>query len=199
MDAFAPRGSTPDRSKPRFHMRAVEMPFKSREAGRPIFEDREFVEIIIPGMNKSTVIEPVNEQHVARWPEAYAAWKRGQELPQSGTPLEEWPVLTTATVANLKALNMRTVEDLAGAPDTVLQNIGQGAFDFRRRALAFLEQAKDSAPLQTALQENELLRGEIKVLRGQVQDLAALVKQQQEDEAPDEALGGTRRARRAAA
>jgi hypothetical protein len=182
MDAFAPRGSSPDRTKPRFHMRAVEMPFKSREAGRPIFEDREFVEIIIPGQNKSTAIEPVNEQHKDRWPEAYAAFKRGQEMPTTGTPLEEWSVLSAATVANLKGLHMRTVEDLAAAPDAALQNIGQGGHDFRRRAQAFLEQAKGSAPLEKALQEIEHLKARNDVLEGQVKDLAALVQELQPEE-----------------
>ena len=187
MEAFAPRGSSPDRTRPLFHMRAVEMPFLSRQAGRPIFEDREFVEIIIPGINRSTAIEPVNEQHIARWPDAYAAFKRGQDLPQSGTPLEEWPPLTKATVANLRALNMRTVEDLAAAPDAVLQNIGAGGHDFRRRAQAFLDRSAGGAPLEAALQRIEALELQKVVLESQVRDLAAII----ENAGTEEAGGAT--------
>jgi hypothetical protein len=187
MDAFAPRNTTPDRTIPRFHMRAVEMPFKSREAGRPIYEDREFVEIIIPGMPKSTACEPVNDQHIARWPQIYDLFKRGVEAPVTGTPLEEWNVLSAATVQNLKSLALRTVEDVAGASDSVLQNMGQGGFDFRRRAQAYLETAKGSAPTEALMQQNELMRAKIEVLESQVKDLADLVQLYEEadkDQAP---------------
>lgn len=173
---FAPRGSQPDRTIPRFHLKPVEIPFKSREAGRPIFEDREFVEIIVPGNARSIPIEPVNDEHKKRWPQHYEAFKKGLELPTTGTPLEQWSAITPATVQNMKSLNLRTVEDLAAASDSVLQALGHGGHDFRRRAQAFLDQAAGNAPNEALLAENERLKAELEMVKGQVADLAALVE-----------------------
>lgn len=44
---------------------------------------------------------------------AYAAWKDGNELPETGTPLAAWPQLTADQVETLKARRVKTVEELA--------------------------------------------------------------------------------------
>src|SRR5262252_50414 len=76
---------------PRFHTEAVKMEFASAQAGRPIYEEREFVDIVIPGDRRSSIHEPVNEEHRARWPREYEAFKAGREAPLEGTPLSAWP------------------------------------------------------------------------------------------------------------
>lgn len=43
---------------------------------------------------------------------AYEAWKSGNEIPESGTPLEAWAGVTTDQAAFLKAMAIRTVEDV---------------------------------------------------------------------------------------
>lgn len=146
---FTPRNpNTPDRAIPRFHLRAEKNNFLSNQAGRDIFEDKEFVEIITPGNARSIPTEPVNADHKARWPRQYQAFKDGQELPEVGTPLEQWPILTPATVQNLKALNIRTVEALAGVSDAAIQTMPTGARDFRDKAISWLEAATSNAPLE---------------------------------------------------
>lgn len=148
---------------PRFHSRAVEMTFKSQEAGRPIFEDREFVEILIPGDRRAMANEPVNEEHKARWPREYEAFKRGQELPREGTPLRNWPnsQMTPARVEELAFFNIVTVEELAAVGDNHLQNLGMGARVMRQAAITFLEVSRTgTGPLERLVAKADRLETE---------------------------------------
>ena len=126
---------------PEFVVEAVKLEHRSQQEGRPIYEDREFVNIMIVGQRGATVHEPVNDEHKMRWPKEYAAFKAGRELPPEGTPLAEWPdsTMTKARVMELAFFNIRTVEDLAAVHDNALGNLGMGARELREKARTFLE------------------------------------------------------------
>jgi hypothetical protein len=134
-----------------FFTEAVKMEFKSREAGRPIFEEQERVRIVVPGNRGSVVVEPVNDEHRQRWAEQYGAFKAGREQPLEGTPLRDWPhsCMTAAKAEELAYFHIRTVEQLAAISDDKLQNLGMGARELRQTARTFLEAAKSGiAPLE---------------------------------------------------
>jgi hypothetical protein len=152
---------------PRFKTEAVHLPFRSRTAGRPIYEDREFVEILIPGDRRSMAVEPVTDEHKTRWPDAYAAFRAGRETPLEGTPLADWPnsALTRSKVEELAYFNIRTVEHLAAVNDAQLGNIGMGARELRQAARAFLEVARTgTGPLERLVSENLSLKDEVERL-----------------------------------
>ena len=159
---------------PRFHSKAVEIPFKSEQAGRPVFEDRQFVEIIIPGDNKNRVVEPVNDGHKERWPEAWAAFEAGLAAPTSGTPLSEWPKVTRAQVENLAYLQIRTVEDLAGLNDNLVLNIGMGGRELRESARKFLDVSKNGvAPIERMISEIARLSQELAIAKRDLETVSA--------------------------
>ena len=148
---------------PRFKTEAVHLPFRSKEAGRPIYEDREFVEILIPGDRRSMAVEAVSDAHKVRWPKEYAAFRAGQEPPLEGTPLADWPnsSLTRARVEELAYFNIRTVEHLAQVNDAQLANLGMGARALREAAAKFLEVARHgTGPLERLVAENLTLKDE---------------------------------------
>jgi hypothetical protein len=160
-------GLTPNPGKdtaiPRFKTVPTHMDFASKQAGRPIFEDREFVEIFIPGDRHGMAYEPVNDGHKERWPEAYKAFREGKELPVDGTPLANWPnsALTRSRVEELAYFNIRTVEHLAAVTDTHLANLGMGGRELREAARKFLEVSKTgTAPLERLVNENFRLKDE---------------------------------------
>lgn len=128
---------------PVFFTEAVKLEFKSKQAGRPVFEDREFVRIIIPGDRRSMVVEPVNEAHKQRWPREYEAFRAGAEAPLEGTALADWPQISRARVEELAYFHIRTVEQLAAINDAQLQQLGMGARELRERASVFLDVAKN--------------------------------------------------------
>ncbi len=156
---------------PQFFTEAVKLEFKSKQEGRPIFEEQEFVRIIIPGDRRAMAVEPVNDEHKARWPREYEAYRAGREAPVEGTPLSEWPSnqMNTARVQELAYFNIKTVEQLAAVNDAQLQNLGMGAREMRDRAKKFLEVAttgtgpieKMMAKIEDLTRENERLAREL--------------------------------------
>lgn len=159
---------------PRFFTEPEHMGAKSREAGRPIYEDREMVEIIIPGDMRAKAVELVNDEHRQRWPKEYRAFKAGEEAPLEGTPLKNWPPLTAARVRELAYLEIKTVEHLAGLNDAVVQRLGMGAYAEREAAKKFLEVARTgTGPLMKMLEAIERLTAENTTLKSQNAALVA--------------------------
>lgn len=136
-----------DTARPKFYVDAVQNKALSEEEGRPIFENKEMVKIEIPGDKLTNYVGVVSEAEKQRWPEHYAAFKRGEALAAIGTPLEHWPnaALTKARVAELKACNILSVEELANIPDNTLTKVGMDARPLREQAREYIAKAKDGA------------------------------------------------------
>lgn len=155
---------------PRFFIEAVQDELGSAAAGRPLFKNEERVELLMPGIAAYTrPVMRVTQEHIQKWPEAYHAFKSNMEAPLDGTPLEEWPVLTKAHVLELKALHIRTVEDIAHMSDTGLQKIGMGAREMQDKARAYLDDAdrmklteQQSAEIDRLSAENASLQRQVK-------------------------------------
>lgn len=168
-----------------FFTEAVEMPFKSKEAGRPIFEDREFVRILIGGDAKSEIVRVVEDEDRKRFSNEYRRFKdtdAGEDGQLSGTPLAQWPIMRPAQIRELAAQNVKTVEQLAEVPDSSLQNFGIGSLDLRNKARAYLLAAKDGA-MVLKMQADLALRDEkIAMLEGQIKELAERFSQVRPEE-----------------
>lgn len=169
-DVFSPdvlygRAPVRDAAVPRFFIEAVEQTFKSEQAGRPVFEDVEFVEIVILGDNKTRAVEKVNQGHVDRWPQYYAKFKKGQQdTHDGGTPLKEWPPVRPSQIAELNALNVYTVEHLARVPDNNLDRLGPGARALRDKAAAWLKASEDSGEIMRLVAANKRLEERVREL-----------------------------------
>jgi hypothetical protein len=176
------RDEKPKRVHARFYSAAVLNETKSKEAGRPIFDEHELVEFLIPGDRLTRPVALANERpngagptYAELYPEEYAAFKRGEQRAASGTPLEQWPNprMTKARVAELKAVNIFSVEDVAGLSDAQLQGIGIGAREMRTDAQAYIEAAKSGAANAAAAAENADLRGQLAAMQEQIAKLMA--------------------------
>lgn len=170
-----PGTAKPSLAIPQFYTEAVHQPFRSEQEGRPIFEEREFVKILIPGDRRAMVVEPVNDDHKARWPSEYAAFKAGQEAPIEGTPLTEWAVssMNKARAEELAYFNIKTVEQLAQVNDNQLQNLGMGARELRERAKTWLEIAQNgSAPIEKLISGLEQAQRDIVRLTADLQTVS---------------------------
>lgn len=156
-----------------FFMDAVQNNFESEKQGRPIFEDCEFVRILIPGDTKTEMVYRVTDVYKERYPKQYEAFKRSEDQRYAvGTPLKHWPPMTPALVRNMEASNVYTVEQLADVSDTQMQHIGMGAREWRDKAKAFLSQAGDGAEVQRLVTENKRLTEENERLSKAVADQA---------------------------
>lgn len=156
---------------PQFYMQSVQDHAASEMAGRPIFREEEWVNIIMPGNPTTRPVFKVNNEHRERWPKEYAAFKDGIEMSPEGTPLEEWPILRKPQVLELKALGFKTVEHLRDMDDLAIQRIGMGGRILKERAEAFLDDAARIASNTQLSAENERLNAEVVRLTSTVEQL----------------------------
>lgn len=151
---------------------------KSKEAGREIYDEKPHVRIRVAGNDKEEFFGPVNEQIRQRFPEEFASWQKGNEVPLTGTPVERWPQITQAQVKNLKALNIRTVEDLATLPDFGLQKLGMGAQKLRSDAQRFLSLAQQAAEVAQVDELKDTITRQNEQMAKMQEQIAALMAAQ---------------------
>lgn len=155
--------------KPRLH------PAKSRDAGRAIYEEMDYISIHVPGDKSSVIERPVTEQDIQRFGDRYRKWKDGQSEAVVGTPLTALPGMTPSKVEEYRYFKILTVEQLAEAND----NLGQKFMSFqqdKQRAKAFLQVAANNAPIEAMNVELQKRDAEIENLRTMVEALQAQAK-----------------------
>lgn len=140
-----------------FYTRAVNDGVASKEAGRPISKNVPYVKIIQPGESRLSVYDqPATNEDVARFPRQWAAFQSGKQMEVSGTMLSVLFPADPAVVENLKALNFHTVEQLAEANDTAIQQIGMGGSQWRDKARQYIgaaDKGKDFHALSKKVEE----------------------------------------------
>lgn len=153
---------------------------KSREAGRPIFDEMEVVEVRFAGDRNKVSVFPAlsicgevqdddgNTRKITyaeRWSAQYQRFKSKQQQVAEGTPVDELPFLTQAKRLELKALSIYTAEALAALDGQPLKNLGQGGRDLKNQAQAYLDRASGSASVTRMAAELEELRRTVAELR----------------------------------
>lgn len=147
-----------------FFSHPVENPRKTKEAGRPIFDSVEMVSIMAPGNTKTEYTSKASSMHydsnarkqwtyAERFADHYAAFKRGSESQQPGTPLSEVPFLTLAQKAEMTAMKLHTVEQLAGMADRDVAKKGMGFRAYVDSAKAYLDTTQGTNALQSEMED----------------------------------------------
>lgn len=147
-----------------FEVRAVEDVAASQEAGHWVGKDVIYVKATKPG--GTSVFEAVAENWITqkelqgdpnsdRYRKIYEAYKSGQEEPEFGTPLRNWPNIGPAQIKACNSANVRTVEELAELNDSGLEMLGMGARGLQNKARAYLESAKDHGVIAEKVGELE--------------------------------------------
>lgn len=141
--------------------------------GRPIFKDREYITIIVPGDKDSVVIRPVWSKDLQRFPRQYQAFKANLDQSTSdGTPLAQWPPISKSQVLELNYFNVKTVEQLANLADGHAQKFA-GIQSIRKLARDWLAAAKDTAHLTQMQAELEKRDSQIAVNNRTIADMAS--------------------------
>lgn len=140
-----------------FETRAIENRNASIEAGHYVTKDVNFV-IITPQGSKDRIERIADEWFVkltddvrsgrfeqawlTAYKEAYKAWKEGKEIPENGSAILNWPVLSPSQTQALIACNLRTIEDVATANEEAIAKIGMGGRALKQKAIDWLAAAK---------------------------------------------------------
>jgi hypothetical protein len=156
-----------------FYMGALRNEEKSEEEGRPIFDAVPFVKILVPG-DKSTLIDTIADAtHKRRFARMWQQFEQNQTQDLSGTPLRDWPAITRAQAEELNYLNVLTVEQVATLADVYGAKV-MGFHDLKRKAEAFVAQAKDSAFAQKMAKQNAALKEELAAQKDEIKRLSDL-------------------------
>lgn len=162
-----------------FKHHAIKNEKASAEQGRPIYDDMEIVEIRFPGSrsvsvfpatafshwsNDVTTGEQTRVTYAERFARQYRQFKEHAAQTKSGTPLTHAAFLTEARRAELRALNIYTVEALAHVDGQELKNLGTNGRDLKNKAQEYLAEAKTNAPNTALIAELEALRARNAIL-----------------------------------
>lgn len=153
---------------------------RSTEAGHPVYDDREYITIIVPGDKTSIVHRPVWAQDKQRFPRQYQAFKAGLSQEASGLPLKMWGGMTQGQAKEFEYFNVKTVEQLAVMADG--NGVGiQGFNGLKQRAVDYLAYTKEQQPLLE-------MRGAIEKRDNEIATLMQALKEQGERTTRLEAL-----------
>jgi len=95
---------------------------KSDKAGYPQHVSVDFIEII-PPMGDRTVRE-VQERDKIAYPEQWANYQNNKAEPKDGSWLKAWPLIDLASLADLEAYGLKTVEEVAALDAETCQKVG---------------------------------------------------------------------------
>lgn len=166
---------------------------KTKESGRPIFDDMEVVRIQMSGDRLQSPVFPANSEvsggiedpetgltrpgtYAEKYAKQYEQFKKGERQTKSGTPIEALPFLTPAKMKELKGLNIYTAEALADLDGQPLKTLGQGGRDWKNQAQAYLDNAAGSANVTKLASENEWLKQELERMRSEQAQFAGVVE-----------------------
>jgi hypothetical protein len=126
-----------------FYKHAELNAFESRKQNRKIFDDHIYIRIMAPANRLMMIERRASDEDKLRFSTQYSRFFKGQTQLSSGTPLSELHTISAAQVMELKALNVETIEQLAGIPDTTAQLMGVGGLEIKRRAQRFMDLSTD--------------------------------------------------------
>jgi hypothetical protein len=154
----------------RFYLKNVQDKTESAKEGRPIFKEREYIEIRFPGNRSDAVARPATDADKSRFYRHYEAFQKRVEAPTEGTPLLEWGPISRSQAEELAFYNVKTVEHLANMSDTHCNQF-MGIHALRKKAKDFL--AASEAGVSIAELKDELQRRDeqIKLLQAQMDEI----------------------------
>ena len=165
----------------KFRIHPVQNKLKSDEAGRPIFEDKEYIDIRIPGNRSAGASRPVTKDDIKRFPEHYRKFKERVEVStDEGTPLLEWGLCSRSVAEELAFFHVKTVEQLATMSDMQAMKF-MGLTALREKAQKWLEYKAQEKPLWEADQRQRALKAEIESLKATVQTLVEQLESKDDD------------------
>lgn len=169
--ALSPDGrSSDDRLMIKFELFPHPNEARSLEAGHPVYDDREYITIIVPGDKNSIIHRPVWAQDKSRFSRQYAQFKQGLEQTVVGLPLKLWGGMTLGQAKEFEYFNVKTVEQLAEMADG-LGGAVQGFQGLKQRAKDYIRATTEQAPTLA-------LRAEIEKKDNEISALANAVKEQ---------------------
>jgi hypothetical protein len=157
----------------KFYRKPIEIKDETIAQGRPIFRDADWVTIYTPGDQLNIIDTIAQDRHKSRFPVQWAKYQNSINGDEgiSGTPIDQWTLVSKSQAEELKGIKFHTVEAVANCSDQQLQRIGMIAgmspHAFREKAKAFLNLANDTAEIEKRNAELAQLKEENAKIRAE--------------------------------
>jgi hypothetical protein len=142
----------------------------SEKEGRPVFKNKVYIHKSTPGDNLLAIERPVRDTDKQEFPREWKVYEEKVSHKIDGTPLSEWPQLDRLQVAELNAVNIHSVEQLAN----LSEGFGSKVMGFqllRKKAQDFLNYAANLANAEKAEEEKKALRADNEAKEAELQKL----------------------------
>lgn len=132
----------------------VQNKFKSKQEGRPIFEPKTFIKILVAGDSSTVIDRPLREEDKDNYPVQWARWEQSKENKIPGTPIDLWPALSETQKAEFNAMKIYTIDQFANLGDSAAAKI-MGFNDLRKAAQRFIAATRDAAQYEKLQEESD--------------------------------------------
>jgi len=149
-------------------------PKRSEAEGRACFRLKTFLRKEIPGDNLTVVERPARDTDREEFPKEWERYRTKQNHVVDGTPIEQWPVLNRAQVAEFKALNIHSVEQFYAMPEVHGAKI-MGFNTLKAKAREFLTWRKESEKVEAIKADAAMKDERIASLESQLAELRAMI------------------------
>ena len=150
-----------DKAMVRFYMKPVKGPIDP-VTGIATWTEKEYYETVVPG-SRDTINQPVTVITKQKYPMQYAKWKSNTSSEGvTGTFISETTWISRSQAEELAYFGVKTLEQLAAAPDTLCQK-QVGMYELRRKAQSFIEQREKDAPILAVHAQLDALKAESEV------------------------------------
>jgi hypothetical protein len=167
--SFADQQRMADRSlNVRFYWATVKDGPASVREGRDIEVPEERVHIVTPAVRDGDTNQRAHAEwkkfgdevvtYAMRFEDQYRRFRASEQQVASGTPIAGVQWLDGGQKATLKALDVHTVEQLAGLSGQALKNLGAGGTAWQQAAAEFLRTTKEGAEVTNLVRENAQLK-----------------------------------------
>ena len=144
---------------------------KSMDEGRPVFDTLPMVKILVPGDRNTVIQAKATEEYTTRFPKQWERFTSSQSQEIQGSLLSEVPIVTRGQAEELEYFKVYTVEQLADAPDSLSAKF-PGFHDLKRKAVAYVANAKDAAAAMKLAEVNEAQANRISSLEAEIKRLS---------------------------
>lgn len=164
----------------RFYLGSHINEIKTKEMGMDQFDSVENVEILIPGC-RDNIDRRATDQDKMRFRRQYEAFLNTKKDIPEGTPLSQFPFISSSERKELEYCNIYTGESLINMSDGYIDSIPLDVRPLINKVRAFMALAKDSAATLRYAEENEALKKQIDLMQDQMNQILHLKTQGEED------------------
>jgi hypothetical protein len=103
----------------------------------------------------------------------YAAWKRNEEAPVNGVPVDALPFISKQLAKVLKSAHILSAEDFVATPESLLHKLGiPGILGFKAKCQTFLEAKRNEAVIVEQMSRKD---EQINTMAAQIEELTRTV------------------------